>query len=243
MIRSGLWHKGVAFALVLLMIFLAAAISAPAVVAQTVPEWTYDPWSLGSPYIHPGGEAWSANLTIGIYWGDAEPRAVSTGFVVVSECDWNIPVDSLTFTFDPQTPTLEIDQTQTVVLTVSAKEGAPDGNYLCRIVAVDLDSGEPSIAEGTGSWLNIAVIEGGCFIATAAYGTPMAEEIEVLREFRDEYLLTNPVGQSLVELYYEISPPMAEFIDQHEGLRTLVRELLVDPVVWLVEATGTLWRD
>jgi hypothetical protein len=34
-----------------------------------------------------------------------------------------------------------------------------------------------------------------CFIATSAYGTPMAEEIQILREFRDEYLLTNRWGK------------------------------------------------
>jgi hypothetical protein len=73
---------------------------------------------------------------------------------------------------------------------------------------------------------------GFCFIATAAYGTPMAEEIQVLREFRDEYMLTNPVGQALVDFYYGASPPIARFITQHPGLKPLVRAGLV-PVVAL----------
>ena len=83
----------------------------------------------------------------------------------------------------------------------------------------------------------------GCFIATAAYGTSTAEEIDTLRAFRDEVLLQNSLGSQLVDLYYEVSPPVADFISEYEPLRTLVRELLVDPVAWLVEATGTLWRD
>ncbi len=82
-----------------------------------------------------------------------------------------------------------------------------------------------------------------CFIATAAYGTSTAEEIDTLRAFRDEVLLQNSLGSQLVNLYYEVSPPVADFISEHDVLRTLVRELLVDPVAWLVEATGTLWRD
>jgi len=83
----------------------------------------------------------------------------------------------------------------------------------------------------------------GCFIATAAYGTETAEELDTLRAFRDEVLLQNSLGSQLVALYYEVSPPVADCISEHEGLRTLVRELLVDPVAWLVEATGTLWRN
>jgi len=64
---------------------------------------------------------------------------------------------------------------------------------------------------------------GECFIATAAYGTPMADEIQVLREFRDKYLLTNPLGQILVGLYYKVSPPIAEFITEHPSLKPIVR--------------------
>jgi len=69
-----------------------------------------------------------------------------------------------------------------------------------------------------------------CFIAAAAYGTPMAGEIEILREFRDEYLLTNPVGQALVGLYYRVSPPIAKFITEHPGLKPVVRAGLLPAV-------------
>lgn len=84
---------------------------------------------------------------------------------------------------------------------------------------------------------------GGCFIATAAYGTPTAEQIDVLREFRDVVLLESTVGSQFVALYYQFSPPVAEFIAGNELLRTLVREVLIDPIVWVVEATGDIWRN
>jgi len=82
----------------------------------------------------------------------------------------------------------------------------------------------------------------GCFIATAAYGTPTAEQIDVLREFRDVVLLESTVGSQFVALYY-LSPPVADFIAGNELLRTMVRELLVDPIVWVVKATGAIWRN
>jgi len=83
----------------------------------------------------------------------------------------------------------------------------------------------------------------GCFIATAAYGTSTAEQLDVLREFRDGVLLESTMGSRLVDLYYQVSPPIADFISEHNFVRTLVRELLVDPIVWVVEATGDIWRN
>ena len=78
-----------------------------------------------------------------------------------------------------------------------------------------------------------------CFIATAAYGTPMAEEIGILREFRDEYLLTNPVGKALVEFYYRVSPPIAEFITEHPSLKPIVRAGLLPAVAMSAVAVNT----
>lgn len=88
-------------------------------------------------------------------------------------------------------------------------------------------------------WLFTTKAAGGCFIATAAYGTPMAEEIQVLREFRDKYLLTNPAGQALVNFYYKVSPPIAEFIGEHPGLKPIVRAGLAPAIAVSTVAVNT----
>ena len=85
---------------------------------------------------------------------------------------------------------------------------------------------------GDGDW---------CFIATAAYGTASAEEIDILRQFRDECLLSSRIGTAFVDLYYAASPPAARFIYEHEALRTAVRTTIVDPVVALVDLSRRWW--
>ena len=74
--------------------------------------------------------------------------------------------------------------------------------------------------------------DGGCFIATAAFGSSMIEELDTLKRFRDLVLLPNPLGKKLVQHYYRISPPVADLIARHEGLRTTVRGILL-PLVGL----------
>ena len=80
-----------------------------------------------------------------------------------------------------------------------------------------------------------------CFIATAAYGTSSAEEIDVLRAFRDEVLLENSLGSQLVELYYQTSPPVADIISENSLLRIIVRELVINPMVSVATFTQGIW--
>lgn len=73
-----------------------------------------------------------------------------------------------------------------------------------------------------------------CFIATAAYGSPMASQLQVLREFRDNYLMTNDLGRSFVSFYYNNSPPIANYIAKRSELRTATRWALT-PIIYGVK--------
>jgi len=74
---------------------------------------------------------------------------------------------------------------------------------------------------------------GGCFIATACYGTSMAEEVKTLSAFRDRYLITNPTGEAMVKFYKTHSPRVADFIRDKEDLKIIIRACL-KPIIWII---------
>jgi hypothetical protein len=75
---------------------------------------------------------------------------------------------------------------------------------------------------------------GPCSAATATYGTPMADQLEVLRTFRDRYLLTNAAGTALMKTYYKYSPAVANTIADSSALRAVTRVVLTPIVALLV---------
>lgn len=77
-----------------------------------------------------------------------------------------------------------------------------------------------------------------CFIATAAFGTPMADEVEILRVWRDQRLAYSLFGRVFVSVYYKLSPPIAKFISTRPMARTLTRALL-HPLLRAISIHGT----
>jgi hypothetical protein len=74
-----------------------------------------------------------------------------------------------------------------------------------------------------------------CPVTIAAYATPTAERLHVLRELRDGVLLRSAMGSRSVALYYQLGPPVADFIAKKEFLRTSVRQVLVAPLIWILD--------
>jgi hypothetical protein len=98
------------------------------------------------------------------------------------------------------------------VLSVTAKDAAGNVSEAASVEVTHLDE---------------------CFIATAAYGSKFGPAVTLLRQFRDNMLVTNVVGQSFVDFYYDHSPKIASFIAGNEVLKFIVRAALM-PVVGVV---------
>jgi hypothetical protein len=65
-----------------------------------------------------------------------------------------------------------------------------------------------------------------CFVATAAYGSLLERDVEMLRRFRDRFLRTHVTGELLVQTYYTFGPALARLIAPSDTLRRAARATL-----------------
>ena len=148
----------------------------------------------------------------GVHRFDIEPPVLYPG-----QCTSQLPVGSFSMTGNSDTIMVCADQYNIIA------EANEDNN--CSKVTF---SGQLTVPTPTPDRREE---RGGCFIATASSGDPDNDgSVLTLRGFRDEYLLSSGLGSDIVSTYYNVSPPVADFIEDHPSLKPFVRGGLMPAV-------------
>ncbi len=97
---------------------------------------------------------------------------------------------------------------------------APEGHLYYAAVAVDKNGNE---SDFSGLYSTGSDSGGMCFIATAAFGSPLAADVQILSRFRDVYLLGGRLAGGMVRAYYKLGPPAATALERQPAAAALVR--------------------
>jgi hypothetical protein len=147
--------------------------------------------------------------------------------------------DTINGWYDYSEHTIINDDGQSVTLEVK-DGGYGDSDGLANGVIVD-PGGIAAAASGGDSY-SVSGGNSGCFIATAAFGSKFEKHVRLLRRFRDLYLMPFKIGRIFINAYYTYSPPLADFIAEHDTLRLMVRWSLI-PLIglsWMLLHLGTV---
>lgn len=162
--------------------------------------------------IPPGGSA-TSTVTV---------QSLGVFFSPVSLTSSGVP-DGMTLLFETNPVTPPIGATISSAVTVRVS-GAPTTTYTLAITGTG-----GSLTHST--TLTVQVTGGGpCLIATATYGSELTDEVQFLRDFRDSSVMKTKVGSNFMvafnAFYYSFSPTVAQFIREHQTVRTVVKFVL-----------------
>lgn len=85
--------------------------------------------------------------------------------------------------------------------------------------------------------------QSGCFIATAVYGSSTADEVRILRTFRDYCMLPYSIGRYVIDIYYRFSPKLARFLRNHELAKFIAKIFILIPSILLVRLYFSMKRS
>jgi len=123
------------------------------------------------------------------------------------------------------------EQTQTEVIEIDEEPDVDEEPVM--------ESAQPVCGSGTVLKNGICVVEdkkkgGGCLIATAAFGSEMAPQVQFLREIRDNTVLQTESGVSFMtgfnQFYYSFSPVIADYERENPAFKELVK-LTITPLL------------
>jgi hypothetical protein len=116
------------------------------------------------------------------------------------------------------------EQTQTEVIEIDEEPYVDEEPVM--------ESAQPGCGPGTVLKNGVCVVEdkkkgGGCLIATAAFGSEMAPQVQFLREIRDNTVLQTESGTSFMtgfnQFYYSFSPVVADYERENPAFKEAVK--------------------
>ena len=144
--------------------------------------------------------------------------------------------EGMALVFQPNPVRPHIGGTATSTATINLS-GAPQGTYILTISGSD--------GALTRNTTLTAQVTGGCLIATTTYGSELSDEVQLLRSFRDESILTTRTGSSFMiafdAWYYSFSPIVAAFIRENPTVRTVVK-LALYPLIGILRIGGAIFH-
>jgi len=85
----------------------------------------------------------------------------------------------------------------------------------------------------------------GCLIVTATFGSPLASEVQLVRNFRDDSIAKSYTGSRFMPgfnaWYYSFSPQVSMYIREHPVVKP-VMQVLITPVLDIVLLAQTCWN-
>lgn len=138
--------------------------------------------------------------------------------------------DDIAASIVPDTVVIDnITQRAESTLTITSKNET--GNFSINVNATDLGS---SISHIVDVKVQVNSEGGGCLVATAAYGTEMAPQVQFLREIRDNTLFSTTSGASFMtafnQWYYSFSPTIADWERENPAFKEAVR-IFITPMI------------